>query len=203
MDSPTRITPPGWYDDGHGQWRWWDGSQWTAHTAPLTQPTAPAVAAQARPTQPTKPLVEVKKSKLGWILAIALVVAALLGGLIGAAIAATLDFDNAPLKQTYARFLQAEQDQDCAALEEVTTANFRDDLFDDQTCAMWATRPPTLRDGESVMAFRFGPMGVVIAREEFEQDRSQDGFSSSTTIVTYTLVEQNGRWKIEDTDGDD
>ena len=27
------TTPPGWYDDGHGAMRWWDGSQWTEHVA--------------------------------------------------------------------------------------------------------------------------------------------------------------------------
>lgn len=38
-------TPPGWYDDGHGQQRWWDGSQWTHHTQahhPQPSPGAPA-----------------------------------------------------------------------------------------------------------------------------------------------------------------
>lgn len=25
--------PPGWYDDGRGALRWWDGSQWTEHVA--------------------------------------------------------------------------------------------------------------------------------------------------------------------------
>ncbi|MDZ8171788.1 DUF2510 domain-containing protein [Microbacterium xanthum] len=25
------ATPPGWYDDGHGALRWWDGIQWTEH----------------------------------------------------------------------------------------------------------------------------------------------------------------------------
>lgn len=27
------TTPPGWYDDGHGARRWWDGAQWTEHVA--------------------------------------------------------------------------------------------------------------------------------------------------------------------------
>lgn len=27
------TTPPGWYDDGYGALRWWDGAQWTEHVA--------------------------------------------------------------------------------------------------------------------------------------------------------------------------
>lgn len=27
------TTAPGWYDDGHGALRWWDGAQWTEHVA--------------------------------------------------------------------------------------------------------------------------------------------------------------------------
>jgi hypothetical protein len=35
------TTPPGWYDDGHGSNRWWDGVNWTAHVAePRPQPPA-------------------------------------------------------------------------------------------------------------------------------------------------------------------
>lgn len=40
-------TPQGWFTDPHQptQQRWWDGTQWTQHTAPLGQ--APVVAAEA------------------------------------------------------------------------------------------------------------------------------------------------------------
>ncbi|WEK60274.1 MAG: DUF2510 domain-containing protein [Candidatus Microbacterium colombiense] len=37
------TTPAGWYDDGSGRQRWWDGQQWTEHFAPET--TAPETAA--------------------------------------------------------------------------------------------------------------------------------------------------------------
>ena len=37
--------PPGWHPDPHqpGLWRWWDGTQWTAQTAPMlpAHPVAP------------------------------------------------------------------------------------------------------------------------------------------------------------------
>lgn len=32
-DTATANTPAGWYDDGSGRQRWWDGGQWTQHFA--------------------------------------------------------------------------------------------------------------------------------------------------------------------------
>jgi len=37
MTDPTNP-PAGWYDDGRGEQRYWDGTQWTEHTAPLAPP---------------------------------------------------------------------------------------------------------------------------------------------------------------------
>ena len=35
MSDPNQpSTPPGWYPDGQGGQRWWDGTQWTEHTQP-------------------------------------------------------------------------------------------------------------------------------------------------------------------------
>lgn len=42
------TTPQGWYDDGEGSLRWWDGTEWTAHTQPLgavTTSVAPVLSA--------------------------------------------------------------------------------------------------------------------------------------------------------------
>ncbi|QIG39799.1 DUF2510 domain-containing protein [Microbacterium sp. 4R-513] len=45
-------TPPGWYDDGHGARRWWDGARWTEQTQ--TQ-TPDAVTDAASPVAPAGP----------------------------------------------------------------------------------------------------------------------------------------------------
>src|SRR6478609_5072568 len=43
-------TPPGWFDDGHGAQRWWDGTQWTEHTQ--TVPNTPVPASPQVPADP-------------------------------------------------------------------------------------------------------------------------------------------------------
>jgi uncharacterized protein len=51
------MTAPGWYPDPNapGQQRWWDGAQWTAHTAPGA-PAAPSGApVPYAPRQPMSP----------------------------------------------------------------------------------------------------------------------------------------------------
>jgi hypothetical protein len=46
----TQSTPPGWYPDGQGGQRWWDGNQWTEHTLPPDTSDRPAASEQ--PAQP-------------------------------------------------------------------------------------------------------------------------------------------------------
>ena len=205
MDAPRPITPPGWYDDGHGQLRWYDGSQWTQHTAPLARPAAP----QAPPSQATaqrapvrtEDLVQVKRSKLVWILPIVFVVAALVGGLSAVALWNSGSFGSEPLERTYAQFARAAQDRDCNALEQVTTRGFRDDLADDLwngpfTCEAFASHPRAARPGEPVWGLRVGSDGLLMIEGSGygDVDDSFDG----TTYQTVTLVRQDGRWKLDD-----
>lgn len=45
------ATPAGWYDDGSGRQRWWDGTTWTDHFQDAQTPVAPAAAPAAATTQ--------------------------------------------------------------------------------------------------------------------------------------------------------
>src|SRR5690606_10346314 len=45
--SMHMSTPAGWYDDGSGRQRWWDGTQWTDHFADAAQAGGGEVAQSA------------------------------------------------------------------------------------------------------------------------------------------------------------
>lgn len=43
--------PAGWYDDGSGRRRWWDGVAWTEHTVSTEPSTAPRPGAESHPAE--------------------------------------------------------------------------------------------------------------------------------------------------------
>jgi hypothetical protein len=48
-----QVPGAGWYDDGTGQTRWWDGAAWTQHVAPAaTAPEAPSTPATPAAPEP-------------------------------------------------------------------------------------------------------------------------------------------------------
>lgn len=46
-------TPAGWYDDGHGETRWWDGTNWTGGVKPTAGETTQQPTSAAAPPPPT------------------------------------------------------------------------------------------------------------------------------------------------------
>lgn len=47
------TTPPGWYDDGYGALRWWDGARWTEHVAEPSDAEAPVPGAEPAEPEPS------------------------------------------------------------------------------------------------------------------------------------------------------
>src|SRR5690606_16951573 len=44
LGGPRMSPEAGWYDDGSGRQRWWDGAQWTEHFAPAAADASVAAA---------------------------------------------------------------------------------------------------------------------------------------------------------------
>lgn len=56
MSDPNQPSVrAGWYPDGQGNQRWWDGSQWTEHTQPLAETSPAAPASPGAPGAPGAP----------------------------------------------------------------------------------------------------------------------------------------------------
>ena len=81
---PTPTVPAGWYDDGSGRQRYWNGAAWTEHYA--DQQPAPQVPPGATPHQPARE--EPRKSRKGLWITIGVVGGLLLLLLIGLIVAA-------------------------------------------------------------------------------------------------------------------
>ena len=61
------TTPPGWYDDGHGALRWWDGAQWTEHVSDQGRVTSdPPIAGPAPATPDDVPADDVPPEAAGY-----------------------------------------------------------------------------------------------------------------------------------------
>ncbi|RIJ52293.1 DUF2510 domain-containing protein, partial [Clavibacter lycopersici] len=65
MPDVPSAAPAGWFPDGSGQLRYWDGSVWTQHVAPMVQPAsaqAPAPSAAATAAVAASPQADAARS---------------------------------------------------------------------------------------------------------------------------------------------
>jgi hypothetical protein len=148
MTSPS----PGWYDDGTGAQRWWDGARWTDHTqvaAPegAPAPTTPAVSGEYPPEAggpassayaPTEPR---KSSKLwivwaaigvvvlGLVIAAAVLIPMMLGAITaGGGSAVPANADEQAAVDAVELYDEAWRNADCDSFQEATTEAFRNEV---------------------------------------------------------------------------
>jgi hypothetical protein len=81
--------PPGWYDDGKGGERWWDGTAWTEARQPVSQPTEPELPKQISGVAVLGYGLAIFTPIIGFILGLALVAKGDRhgGGVVGASLA--------------------------------------------------------------------------------------------------------------------
>jgi len=62
--------PAGWYDDGSGRQRWWDGAQWTDHYGQPPQPAQPIYVQPVAYVTVLPPGVSPKSYTAAWLLSL-------------------------------------------------------------------------------------------------------------------------------------
>ena len=188
--------PAGWYDDGSGRLRYWDGQLWTEHFAPAVP--SPASAAPAYAAQPGAP-----RTRLVWpwvvggVLLLALVVGGILAILAVVGITHSMSQASDAPEATVLDFDAAYKQGDCELLMASTTERLRSD-YEIETCEQFSDSSAdfleTLADYEvTVDSVRLsGGAAVVETTESYvlegEPQASQE---------RYDLVKDDGTWKID------
>lgn len=204
--------PPGWYDDGHGAVRWWDGASWTPHVqAPPTQIPGAQFASEQTP----KP-----KSRL-WILWVSLgvVVVAIVAAAVvlvpmivsvltaGPSVVPQDDDERAALTAIDGHndaWLYA----DCDLYEEVTTADFRS-RHDLEDCATFEDQARAFSDLTEDFTYvvtdidRDDDAIIIETRESYLVTRDDAGNpletpESMSEDTEYVVIDDGGTWRIDE-----
>lgn len=179
--------PAGWYDDGAGALRYYDGAAWTEHVAGV--PALPTPASGPRKRFPA----------WGWVL-IAAGVVIIIGGLVAAGFGVynSQQTKIAEAKEAIETYDAAWRDADCDTLAEATTYAMRVDWGYDDCDAFVAdakafdesSRTYTTKVRSAKLSF-----GDVIVKTT-ESYIDEDG-TPFVDWVTYTIVKDGDVWRID------
>ncbi|WP_243074133.1 DUF2510 domain-containing protein [Microbacterium sp. SS28] len=220
-------TPPGWYDDGHGARRWWNGVGWTEHVESAAPASLATPGPPAGPGYP--PVTPAKKSRL-WIVwtvlgvvALGAVIAAIvlipmaLAGLMGASggdgggVEPSTP-DEAAAVETVRQYDQAWQQVDCDLFLAVTTEEFRDEL-ELPDCAAFVDSAQYFVDSTSDYVVEVtgtstdGDVITVFTTETFMSSVDDDGEPLDEPAPgedrwEYYLISSGDAWVIDDVGGE-
>ena len=182
--------PAGWYDDGSGSLRYYDGAAWTEHVAGYAPQPAPAQAARKG-----MPL-------WGWVLlgaGVLVVVLGLVATGVGVYYAQHAPLDAATAAIT--TYDKAWREVDCGALAQATTMALREDWgYDD--CSVFVADAKDFdeasRDYKTVFVskgYAHGQVSVVTT-----ESYTDDGGTALVDHVTYTIIKDGDAWRIDSID---
>ncbi len=207
------TTPAGWYDDGSGTTRYWDGVQWTEHTAHGAQ-QAPVPAAPVAPAPPPVPVQTTsypaspqqiaypgageppaKKSKLWlWILLGVGAIVLIIGGIIAAVVALVLNATSGP-RDAYAGLVDAWRAGDCGAeyalLSDATAGGLTESEYCAESDYSWFAE---LDDWETRVTSTdiVNSDATIIATETYTSDGQE-----YVEVWQYDFVNVGGEWLLD------
>lgn len=214
-------TPPGWYDDGHGAQRWWDGVRWTENVQPTAAPADPVVTLRdaAAPAYPAAPPPRQKSNLwivwvvigvlvLGLVITAIVLIPMLLGGFFAGSGDEPSDPDERAALAAVDLWDEAWDEVDCDKFFEATTEDFRAEIsladcaaFEEQ--AQFFTDSTDDYDVEVDSIQLEGDTIVVTTTETYETTVGEDGETLDSAehveeTWQYYVIQVGDGWVIDD-----